>query len=123
MERVREVIVVPVRPDSFHRLIEGEHRWYPIRVGDRPAAQARYMAVYFPAPISAITHLADIKSIELWKGPFRFAQDHGKRVINIDGKPSRIEPVPSGPRVKSIQSVRYTTIEELRRAKTLDDLW
>jgi hypothetical protein len=70
------------------------------------------------APVSAITHIAPVKSIEPWK-------DSGKYVINF-AEPARefgpIRLLKKG-RVKTFQNIRYTTRSKLERAKSLDNVW
>ena len=52
-----------------------------IRVHGSMRSQIKYIATYQVAPISAITHIAPVKSIEPWK-------DSGKLVVNF-AEPAR----------------------------------
>ncbi len=119
----RDTIVVPVRPKSFARLILGERRWYPIRVSDATVPSLRTLATYFPAPKSSITHIVSVVSIEPFQGPYDDQRDWAKKVIILGDDVREIRNVPSGTRVKSIQSLRYANLEELINATSLDDLW
>jgi len=113
-----DMIVVPAREEGFQETFLGERRWYEIRLHGTMRPQIKYIAAYRVAPISAITHLAPVKSIEPW-------EDSGKFVLNFSEPAKEIGPIPvaKGGRVKGLQSPRYTTRTKLRAAKTLDDLW
>lgn len=113
-----DTVVVPAREDGFLETFLGEDRWYAIRMHGTMRPQIRYIAVYRIRPVSAITHLAEVASIEPWK-------DTDKFVVNFAGPAEEIEHIPwvKGGRVKAPQSLRYTTLERLRSAKTLEDIW
>jgi len=72
----------------------------------------------YVAPISAITFIAPVKSIEPWK-------DTNKVVVNFAEPAREIGPIPlvKGGRVKALQNLRYTSRGRLETAKTLDDIW
>jgi len=113
-----DTVVVPARDDGFEEVFLGENRWYEIRVHGTMRPQIKYIAAYRVAPISAITHVAPVSSIEPWK-------DGGKFVVNFAEPAKEIGPislVKSG-RVKALQNLRYTTRQQLQSAKTLDDVW
>lgn len=74
----------------------------------------KYIAVYRVAPIAAITHIAKIKEIGLYK-------DTGKYQLIFDGSSEEIKHIPlteHGP-----QSRFYVEREKLLKATTLDDVW
>jgi hypothetical protein len=113
-----DTVVVPAREEGFRETFLGENRWYAIRVHGSMRAQIKYIAGYQVAPISAITHIAPVRSIEPWK-------DSNKFVVNFSEPARELVPIPlvKGGRVKGLQNLRYTTSERLLAAKTLDDLW
>jgi len=113
-----DTVVVPAREDGFQETFLAENRWYAIRIHGTMRPQIKYIAAYRVAPISAITHLSPVKSIEPWK-------DTGKFVVNFSEPAKEISPIPlvKGGRVKALQNLRYTTREKLMVAKTLEDLW
>ncbi len=80
--------------------------------------QIKYIAVYQVAPISAITHVAPVKSISPWK-------DSGKFVLDFSEAAHEIKPIPlnRNGRVKAPQNLRYTSRAKLEAATTLDDIW
>jgi hypothetical protein len=69
-----DTIVVPAHDDGFQEVFLGEDRWYAARIHGSMRPQIKYLAVYRTAPVSAITHIAPVKSIEPWK-------DTGKYVL------------------------------------------
>jgi len=113
-----DTLVVPGRPDGVQETFLGENRWYEIRIHGSMKPQIKYIALYQVAPISAITHLAPVKSIEPWK-------DTGKYVVNFAEPAKAIGPIPlvKGGRVRAMQNIRYTILARLKSAKSLDDIW
>jgi hypothetical protein len=67
LEEDTDTIVVPAREDGFQAVFLGENRWYAIEVGSSKMKKIKYIAAYRVAPISAITHLAPVKSFEVWE--------------------------------------------------------
>ena len=113
-----DTIVVPANVEGFQETFVGEHRWYAVRIHGSVRPQIKYIAGYQAAPVSAITHVAPVESIEAWK-------DTGKFVLNFSEPAQPVGPIPlvKGGRVKAPQSSRYTTYERLMKAKTLDEVF
>lgn len=113
-----DTIVVPAREDGFEETFIGENRWYAIRIHGTMRPQIKYIAAYRVAPVSAITHIATVKSIEPWR-------ETGKFVVNFAAPAEEIEPIPLGSKGKgkAPQGPRYTSKSRLESAKTLDDIW
>lgn len=113
-----DTVVVPARPDGVEETFLGENRWYAIRIHGTMRPQIKHLALYQVAPISAITHVAPVKSIEPWK-------DTGKYVVNFATPAKAIGPITlvKGGRVRALQNLRYTTLNRLESAKTIDDIW
>lgn len=113
-----DTVVVPARDDGFKDTFIGEDRWHEIRLHSSMRPQIKYIAAYRVAPVSAITHVAPVASIEPWK-------DTDKYVVNFSAPAKEIGPVRyvSGGRVNPLQNIRYTNLELLKQAQTLDDLW
>lgn len=113
-----DTIVVPAQAEGFQETFLGENRWHAVRIHGTMRPQIRYIAAYQIRPISAITHIASVSSIEPWG-------DTGKFVVNFSQPAQEITPielVPKG-RVKALQNIRYTTLKRLETAKTLDEVW
>jgi hypothetical protein len=113
-----DTIIVPAREDGFHETFIGENCWYAVRIHGTVRPQIKYVAAYQVAPISAITSLAPVKSIEPWK-------DTAKYVLRFSEPARPIGPIPlvKGGQVKAPQSIRYTTRERLLKAKNLDEVF
>jgi hypothetical protein len=113
-----DTIVVPAKADGFQETFIGEHRWYKVRIHGSVRPQIKYIAVYQVAPVQAITHLAHVRSIEPW-------ENSGKFVLNFSEPAQPIGPIPlvKGGHVKAPQSIRYTTLDRLLKAKSLDEVF
>lgn len=113
-----DTIVVPAREDGFQETFLAEDRWYAIRIHSSMLPKIRFIGAYRVAPESAITHLAEVASIEQWK-------DTSKYVVNFREPASPIGPlrlVHNG-QVKAPQGPRYTSKTRLDEAKDLDDVF
>jgi hypothetical protein len=111
-----DTIVVPAREEGFQETFIGENCWYQIRIHGSMIPQIKHIAVYRVAPISAITHIAPVKSIEQWK-------DTNKFILHFSEPAKKIRPVkliPKG-RIKALQNLRYTSLKKIKSAKTLED--
>lgn len=110
-----DTIVIPAREEGFNNVFIGEDCWYQIRIHSSMIPKIKYIAAYQVAPVSAITHVAKVKSIEQYK-------DTNKYKLNFDEPAEPIGPinlVPKG-RVKAPQNSRYTSLKLLESAKNLD---
>jgi hypothetical protein len=113
-----DTIVVPARADGFNNVFMGENMWRAIRIHQSMVPRIRYIAAYQVAPVRAITHVAEVDHVELWK-------DSQKYAVYFKGPAQSIGPirwVPNG-RVMAPQNSRYTSVGKLRSAKTLDDVF
>jgi hypothetical protein len=81
-----DTVVVPAREEGFQETFLGENRWYAIRIHGTMRPQIKYIAAYRVAPVSAITHIAPVKSIEPWK-------DTAKFVVNFAEPAREIGPI------------------------------
>lgn len=112
-----DTIVVPARSEGFQSTFLDEDRWYAIRIHASMRDQIQWIAAYQVAPISAITHVAQVRAIEPW-------EDSGKFVVNFSAPANQIEPIRlvGDGRGAAPQSPRYTTKARLDAAKDLSDL-
>ncbi len=112
-----DTVVVPAQEEGFNETFLGENRWYKVRLHTSMIPKIKHIATYRVAPLSAITHVAPVESIEPW-------QDSGKYVLNLSEPatqlPQQIKLVPKG-KVKALQNLRYTSYERLMNAKTLEE--
>lgn len=113
-----DTIVVPAKDDGFQETFLGQNRWYAVRISGTMRPQIKYIAAYQVAPVSAITYLAPVSSIEPWP-------DTNKVVLNFAEPARAVGPIPlvSGGRIKTLQSPRYANKARLESANNLDDVW
>lgn len=113
-----DTIVVPAREEGFKRVFIGENSWYEIRISSSMIDKIKYIASYQAAPISAITHYAEVASIKKYKGT-------NKYIVYFKGKAKHIPPIKIDEGVKGLapQAPRYTNINKLLKAKTLKDVF
>jgi len=113
-----DTLVVSAREEGFQRVFLGENRWWTVlTIKKEIRPQLKYIAVYRAAPISAITHYAEIKDIRPFGGNTQ------KLLIDLVGPPKPIGPlrlVQQG-EVKAPQSHRYTQFSKLLKARNLDE--
>jgi hypothetical protein len=111
-----DTVVVPAHEDGFNEVFLGENRWWSVRIHPTMAKQLKYIAAYITAPQQAITHYAQIRSIEPW-------QNTGKVVVNFTEPAREIGPVKlkKNGRVTHLQGLRYTNFEKLKKATSLDE--
>jgi hypothetical protein len=114
-----DTVVVPVREDGFQEVFLDQNCWHAVRIHGAVRSQIKYIAAaYQVAPVSAITYIAPVRSIKPWK-------DSGKVVVYFAEPAKPIGPLPlvRGVKVRTLQSLRYTTHDRLLRAKNLDDVF
>ena len=114
---LRDTVVVPAQQEGFESVFLGQNCWYSIRIAGGMLDKIKYIAAYQTNPVSAITHYAPVSQIE----PYG---ESGKYKLVFSEKAKPIEPITFGDApTGSMQSPRYTTIDRLRKAKTLSDLF
>ena len=119
----RNTIVVPAGRETFEERFLGEGCWYAIRISDGMIDRIRYVAAYQTAPVSAVTHYAEVAAIEAvatdgYKPPkYKLEFAHPAREIGPIELPQNPDGfvVPRGP--------RYTSFERLAGAETLEALF
>lgn len=113
-----DTIVVPAQEEGFQETFIGEDRWYQIRIHASMVPRIKYIASYRTSPISAITHVAPVKEIQLWKGGPKYVVNFAESAKSIG--PIALVPKPNGT-VKAPQGPRYTSHDRLMNAKNLDE--
>ncbi len=113
-----DTIIVPAKEDGFNKVFLGENAWYAIRISQVMLKKLKWIAVYQTAPVSSITHIAEIESI------VDYGEYVGKYKINFRDPATQLaKPIPFGEApLGSIQGPRYTTKTQLDSARTLADL-
>jgi hypothetical protein len=113
----RDTIVVPAHEDGFNEVFLAQNCWHAIRISGGMLDKIRYIAAYQTAPVGAITHYAEVDRIE----PYG---EEGKYRLVFSGKAMPIGPINLGSAPKgSMQGPRYTSIANLKAAKTFVDLF
>jgi hypothetical protein len=111
-----DTIVVPAQKDGFERVFLGENAWWAIRISGGMIPKIKYIAAYQSLPTSAVTHVAPVARIE----PHG---DGGKYKLIFSEPAKPIGPIPFGDAPSGfMQGPRYTTYEQLTKAKKLTDL-
>jgi hypothetical protein len=114
-----DTVVVPARREGFEEVFLGENCWYKIGMASSMVQQVDYIAAYRTAPVSAITHYAEVASIEKY-------QDTGKYILHFKEPAEEIGPIPlpedHGGGVAP-QSRRYTTFERLMEAEDMTEVF
>ena len=114
---LRDTVVVPAQQEGFESVFLGQNCWHSIRIAGGMLDKIKYIAAYQTIPLSAITHYAPVSQIE----PYG---ESGKYKLVFSEKAKPIGPVTLGDApTGSMQAPRYTTIDRLRKAKTLSDLF
>lgn len=112
-----DTIIVPAREDGFNEEFLKNNCWYAVRINSSMIPMIKYVAGYQVSPISAITHIAEIESIKQWN-------DSNKYIIYFKGRAKKINRVGLGVRKGTApQSLRYSSMNRIRKANTLDDLF
>lgn len=111
-------VVVPAREEGFERAFLNNNCWFAIRIHASMLDKIRYIAAYQVAPVSAITHYAEVASIEKWN-------DTNKYILYFKESAKAITPIPLDKDKKGIapQSPRYTSIERVLKAKKLSQVF
>jgi hypothetical protein len=111
-----DTIILPAQKDGFESAFLKENAWWAIRISGGMLPKIKYIAAYQTSPVSAVTHFAPVARIE----PFG---EGGKYKLIFSEPAQTIGPIsfgnaPSG----AMQGPRYTSLKQLRAAKTIADL-
>lgn len=109
-----DTIVVPARKDGFEEEFIKNNQWYAIKIGAAMKDRIKYIAAYQIAPISAVTHIAEIKEIKPYK-------DTGKYIVYFKDPARKIRSKKIKDPNKSPQGPVYVQYNKLIKSKFLDD--
>ncbi len=111
-----DTVIVPAQKEGFEKVFLGENAWHAIRISGGMIPKIKYIAAYQSQPVSAITHLAPVASIEPYGDNGKY-----KLIFSEPAKPSNPIPfgnAPSG----AMQGPCYTTHSKLFLAKNVSDV-
>lgn len=113
-----DTIVVPANEEGFNETFLGEDCWYKIRISSSMIDRIDYIAGYQTAPVSAITHYAEVANIEKYK-------DTNKYILYFKEPAEEIGPIelPKGEMSLVPRAPRYTSFRRLVKADTLEDVF
>ncbi len=111
-----DTVVVPAKKEGFENTFLGENCWHAIRISGGMLTKIKYVAAYQTQPVSAITHYAPVERIESYG-------ESGKYKLIFSEKAISLGPIPYGNAPKgAMQGPRYTTLQNLKTAKSLNDI-
>jgi molybdopterin-guanine dinucleotide biosynthesis protein len=113
-----DTIVVAAQAEGFQTVFLSGNCWWSIRISSSMLERIKYIAAYQVAPISAITHIAEVAKIEKYKDTNKYIvyfKDPAKEISHVllDTKKKGTAP----------QAPRYTTYKKLMKAKVLSDVF
>lgn len=116
-----DTVIVPARDnDDYRENFFLQRKWCNVRILEEKLQCMRYLAVYVGAPTSGITHVAQIANYQ--KDP----ENPSRFVIHFSDTP---QPLPNivvagdPAAAAGMRSCRYTAIDILRRAHTIQELF
>lgn len=114
--RSPDTIIVPANEEGFKKVFLGEQQWHAIKIGAHNRARIRFIAAYQTAPISAVTHIAEVKD-------FRPFLDTNKYVAVFKSPARSIRPIPLGEHCRyRMQSPVCVVRDHLLAAASLEKL-
>ena len=113
-----DTIVVPAQAEGFQSAFIDSNAWWVIRISSSMLNRIKYIAAYQVAPISAITHWAEVAKIDKFKNTNKYIvyfKEPAKEIshVKLDTKKKGTAP----------QSPRYTSYEKLMKGKILSDVF
>lgn len=112
-----DTIIVPAQKEGFDKVFLGENSWWAIRIAEKHRSSLKWIAAYQSAPVSAITHVAEVGRLE----PYG---DAGKFKVAFKGPATKLKkPIPFADAAPgSMQGPGYTTRSALLEARSVKDL-
>lgn len=112
-----DTVVCAAFEDGFKHAYMENNAWWAIRLSQEAREKLKYLAIYEKAPIAHVSHYAEIDRIEPYK-------DTGKYILYLENKKT-VKPIKlgTGKKGEAPQAPRYTALEKLLNAKTVNELW
>ena len=113
-----DTLVTSATPRTIEDTLLEKNQWGEIPIAREKYLLIKHVALFVKTPVRAITWIGKVKEIE-------YNPTNKKSTIYLDGKPEQIRPIPYDrkcPRHNGHGTV-YTTLERIRNAKTLCDVY
>lgn len=113
-----DTIVVPAQEEGFQSAFIESNAWWQIRISVSMLDKIKYIAAYRTAPVSAITHVAEVDRIERYK-------DTNKYIIYFKESAKAIPHIELDKDKKGVapQASRYTNYARLMSATKLSEVF
>ena len=113
-----DTIVVPAQEEGFQSAFIESNAWWQIRISVSMLDKIKYIAAYRTAPVSAITHVAEVDRIERYKDTNKYIlyfKESAKAIpyIELDKDKKGVAP----------QASRYTNYARLMSATKLSEVF
>lgn len=114
-----DTVVFPAHEEGFRSVFLSEDQWRYVRVNKHRIPHIKYIAIYVGAPISAITHYAEVAV-----NGFIFDDEEEKYIVKFASAPIKLsQSIPLGSiSPASVRSPKYTTLNKLLHAEKFADL-
>ena len=113
-----DTLIVPTGKsgEGFEQVFLGENCWYYLRISANKLKQFKYIAAYQPAPLSAVTHIAEIdKFVEVQN-----EKGQPRQKVLFKTSATEIQHIPFGTaKGGSMQGPRYVRHDELLQCTDL----
>ena len=113
-----DTIVVPAQEEGFQSAFIESNAWWQIRISVSMLDKIKYIAAYRTAPVSAITHVAEVDRIERYK-------DTNKYILYFKEPANEIPHIELDKDKKGVapQASRYTNYARLMSATKLSEVF
>lgn len=113
-----DTIVVPAQEEGFQSAFIESNAWWQIRISVSMLDKIKYIAAYRTAPVSAITHVAEVDRIERYKDTNKYIlyfKEPAKKIPHIELDKDKKGMAP--------QASRYTNYARLMSATKLSEVF
>ena len=111
-----DTAIYPATNENFTKVFIGEKQWYYVRMAEFRIKNIKYIALYRGAPVSAITHYAEV--LEIGE-----ANQDNKRLIKLKEPKSLPKPIVLGNiHVNNVRKLFYTTLSELEHIESVEEI-
>lgn len=114
-----DTLVCSAKEGGFKMAFLEQKAWWAVRINDKYLPHIKYLAMYQVAPISGITYYGEVDRIEPYE------EEPSKYKLFLKGEPIKLKEkigLGDNPHLKP-QGPRYSKIEDILKAQTLDDVF